>query len=98
LRYQLLQRTLSQQSGSNRLADAPAGTSGRQLLGAGNAAGIGFTVALFIAELAFRDSKDVVDLEEVADAKMAILVASLASGVVAFFVLRQRRAEPTKLS
>jgi len=81
-----------------RLADAPAGTSDRQLLGAGNAAGIGFTVALFIAELAFRDSKGVVDLEEVADAKMAILVASLASGVVAFFVLRQRRAEPTKLS
>jgi Na+:H+ antiporter, NhaA family len=81
-----------------RLADAPAGTTGRQLLGAGNAAGIGFTVALFIAELAFRDGNGVVNAEEVADAKMAILAASVVSGVVAFLVLRQRRAEPTKLS
>ncbi|MCB0957416.1 MAG: Na+/H+ antiporter NhaA, partial [Ilumatobacter sp.] len=70
-------------------------TSSRQLLGAGHAAGIGFTVAIFISELAFKGH---VDAEaQVADAKMAILVASLLSGVVAFFVLRQRR-EPTKLS
>jgi Na+/H+ antiporter NhaA len=40
----------------------------------------------------------VVNAEEVADAKMAILAASLVSGVVAFLVLRQRRAEATKLS
>jgi NhaA family Na+:H+ antiporter len=80
------------------LADAPADTNGRQLLGAGNAAGIGFTVALFIAELAFRDGNGVVHAEEVADAKMAILAASLVSGVLAFLVLRQRREPPTKLS
>lgn len=71
------------------VADRPAGTSRRQLLGAGNAAGIGFTVALFIAELAFRHG-GVIDEEEVADAKMAILVASILSGVIAFVVLRQR--------
>lgn len=63
-------------------ADAPAGTSPRQLLGAGHAAGIGFTVALFIAELAFDDP------ELVAQAKIAILVASVASGLVAAVVLR----------
>jgi NhaA family Na+:H+ antiporter len=80
------------------LADAPATTTSRQLLGAGNAAGIGFTVALFIAELAFRDSNGIVDPVAVADAKMAILAASLVSGGVAFAVLRQRRVAPTKLS
>ncbi len=78
------------------VAERPPGTTGRQLLGAGSAAGIGFTVALFIAELAFRTG-DVVDTEHVANAKMAILVASVISGVIAFAVLRQGRS-PTKLS
>ena len=74
-------------------ADRPEGTTGRQLLGAGNAAGIGFTVALFIAELAFRDN-GVTNVDQVADAKIAILVASVLSGVIAFVVLRQRTASP----
>ena len=38
-----------------RIADPPEGTSKRQLLGVGQAAGIGFTVALFVTELAFHD-------------------------------------------
>jgi len=71
-------------------ADAPTHTDGRHLLGAGNAAGIGFTVALFIAELAFRDDSGVVDLVDVTDAKMAILAASIVSGAVAYAVLRRR--------
>ena len=70
------------------VADRPPGANARHLLGAGNAAGIGFTVALFIAELAFRTDKTV-NIEAVADAKMAILVASLISGVIAFVVLRR---------
>ncbi len=67
------------------VADRPEGTSTRQLLGAGHAAGIGFTVAIFIAELAFDTEK------HQADAKMAILIASLLSGLLAFGVLRTRR-------
>ncbi|MEQ1700025.1 MAG: Na+/H+ antiporter NhaA [Ilumatobacteraceae bacterium] len=70
-------------------ADAPEGTTGRQLFGAGQAAGIGFTVAIFIAELAFKD------LEQQTDAKMAILVASLLSGMFAFAVLRTRGTAST---
>ncbi|MSV79729.1 MAG: Na+/H+ antiporter NhaA [Actinobacteria bacterium] len=70
------------------VADRPPGANARHLLGAGNAAGIGFTVALFIAELAFRTDKTV-NIEAVADAKLAILVASLISGVIAFVVLRR---------
>jgi NhaA family Na+:H+ antiporter len=80
-------------------ADRPAGTSTRQLLGAGNAAGIGFTVALFIAELAFVNDDGSLNEPQVADAKMAILLASVASGLVAWLVLRQRsRLDDTKLS
>ena len=65
-------------------ADPPEGTTGRQVFGAGQAAGIGFTVAIFIAELAFKDAA------QQTDAKMAILVASLLSGLFAFAVLRTR--------
>jgi NhaA family Na+:H+ antiporter len=79
-------------------ADRPEGTTTRQLFGAGNAAGIGFTVALFIAELAFTDDHGVANLRDVTDAKMAILFASVVSGVLAFVVLRQRSRAPTKLS
>lgn len=66
------------------MADPPQGASGRQLLGAGHAAGIGFTIAIFIAELAFTDP------EHIEAAKLAILIASLLTGVFAFVVLRQR--------
>jgi NhaA family Na+:H+ antiporter len=79
-------------------SDRPAETTTRQLFGAGNAAGIGFTVALFIAELAFTDDHGAVNLRDVTDAKMAILFASVVSGVLAFVVLRQRGRAPTKLS
>lgn len=72
-------------------ADQPPGTSTRHLLGAGTAAGIGFTVALFIAELAFvRDG--VPDIQQINDAKLAILLASVLSGLVAFTLLRFGRA------
>jgi NhaA family Na+:H+ antiporter len=63
------------------LADIPAGATGRQLLGIGNAAGIGFTVAVFIAELAFTDPV------RQAEAKLSILVASVVSALFAVAVL-----------
>jgi len=75
----LLASRLATRSG---IADPPPGATGRNLLGTGNAAGIGFTVALFVAELAFQHE------EEIADAKMAILLASVVSGLLAYFVLR----------
>ena len=46
-------------------------------------AGIGFTVALFIAQLAFVGDERALD-----QAKLGILVASLASGVVGSLLLR----------
>jgi NhaA family Na+:H+ antiporter len=48
----------------------------------GMTAGIGFTVALFIAELAFTDPQ-LLD-----EAKIAILAASLVAGVAGYFILR----------
>jgi Na+:H+ antiporter, NhaA family len=64
------------------IADAPEGATSRQMLGIGTAAGIGFTVALFITELAFDDPV------EQANAKLAVLIASaLAAAISAVLLL-----------
>ncbi len=57
----------------------PVGWAG--LLGAGTIAGIGFTVALLVAELAFEGS-------ELAEAKAGILSAALAAAVVTWLLFR----------
>ncbi len=57
------------------------GVTGMQLLGAGCLSGIGFTMSIFISELAFADNA-LID-----QAKVGILVASLAAGVLGVIVL-----------
>lgn len=64
------------------LADLPAGVSWRHVIGAGALAGIGFTMSLFVANLAFRDGG------VQAEAKVAIFVASILAGVLGFCLLR----------
>ena len=70
------------------LAQLPKGVSWRQVGAVGMLAGIGFTVSIFISSLAF-DS----DLY-LAEAKTAVLVASVISGVVGYLALRERKASP----
>jgi NhaA family Na+:H+ antiporter len=59
----------------------PAGVTWGQVAGAGCLAGIGFTMSLFVADLAFADEA------LITAAKIGILAASLTSGVVGFLVL-----------
>jgi NhaA family Na+:H+ antiporter len=59
----------------------PVGMTTRHLLGVGAVAGIGFTVSLFIAELAFTEPS------LIEQAKLGVLMASLVAGVVATFVM-----------
>jgi len=65
-----------------RLADLPKGVSWTQLAGVGMLGGVGFTMALFVAALAFDDPAAM----EIA--KIGILSASLVSGVIGFVVVR----------
>jgi NhaA family Na+:H+ antiporter len=65
-----------------RLAELPAGVNWRQIYATGWLAGIGFTMSLFIAELAFGASAN---LEA---AKVGILGASLVAGITGFVLLR----------
>lgn len=69
------------------IADEPSGGSLRQLVGTGAAAGIGFTVAMLITELALEDPADQ------ADAKLAILVASVLSAALSLVLLTSRNAK-----
>ncbi len=69
-----------------KLAELPEGASGTRLIATGSTAGIGFTVAIFIAKLAFDDAATQ-DL-----AVLAVIIASLISALIAtlLFRLRQR--------
>jgi NhaA family Na+:H+ antiporter len=67
------------------LADLPAGSSFKQIVGAGFLAGIGFTMSLFIANLAYRGEGEEGTLQL---AKTGILCGSLVAGIVGFILLR----------
>jgi len=67
-----------------RMAAAPANISWRQILGAAWLCGIGFTMSLFVAGLAFDETL-------LSISKIAILLASVASGVCGSLVLVGRR-------
>lgn len=64
------------------LADLPRGVTWHHVAGAGMLGGIGFTMSLFVANLAFR----IAGVEN--EAKAMILVASLVSGVLGYCWLR----------
>jgi len=59
----------------------PDGVSWGQIWGAGCLAGVGFTMSLFITELAFKDPM------LISQAKIGILIASLISGIVGYIIL-----------
>jgi len=67
------------------IAEKPDAYSWRQLCGAGALGGIGFTMSLFIASVAFPDPADY------AAAKIAIFLASLIAGGLGVLILWPRR-------
>ena len=76
----------------SRVAAMLDGVSWRQVVGVGLLGGIGFTMSLFIANLAFGDAP----LLETA--KVGILGASVASGVAGVIVLLRRGKALTPLT
>ena len=76
------------------IAEKPDVYSWRQLCGAGALGGIGFTMSLFIAGIAFPDQGTY------AAAKIAIFIASLVAGTLGAVILLKREAlaEPGRAS
>jgi len=64
-----------------RFASLPGGVAWRQIVGVGVLAGIGFTMSLFIADLAFGSTN------ELETAKVGILAASVAAGSTGMLIL-----------
>ena len=67
----------------SKKADLPEGVNWLQIYGTSCLAGIGFTMSLFVAELAFKDEA------HIAEAKLGIICASLLSGIVGALILRK---------
>jgi NhaA family Na+:H+ antiporter len=69
------------------IAEKPDAYSWRQLVGAGALGGIGFTMSLFIAGMAFPNPSDY------AAAKIAVFIASIIAGLLGVAILWKRRSE-----
>jgi NhaA family Na+:H+ antiporter len=73
-----------------RIADLPQDAPTGKLVATGSAAGIGFTVALFIADLAF-DNQELQDI-----AVVAVIAASIVSAVISTVIFKAYRSSPTR--
>jgi NhaA family Na+:H+ antiporter len=65
------------------ISKLPDGVSRMQILGVSFLAGVGFTMSIFIANLAFKDNPALLD-----SAKVGILIGSLIAGLTGFLILR----------
>jgi NhaA family Na+:H+ antiporter len=65
------------------LAPMPGDATALKLFGVASVSGVGFTVALFIAGLAFEHAPALVE-----EAKLGILLGSAAAGLVGYAILR----------
>ena len=73
-----------------RIAELPSDASLKKLIATGSAAGIGFTVALFIADLAFENQ----DMQNIA--VVAVIVGSVVSALLSTAFFKAYRPNPTQ--
>ena len=73
-----------------RLGRLPTGVQTRHVIGVGAIAGIGFTVALFIATLAYPPGVAYAEAPMLEEAKFGILCGSLIAGIVGALLLSRR--------
>ncbi len=73
-----------------KLITIPSEISLKQILGVSFLAGIGFTMAIFIASLAFASSPEYIDA-----AKIGILIGSFISAIIGYVILRSASNEET---
>lgn len=67
------------------IAQLPDGANWKQVIGVGSLAGVGFTMAIFIALLSFTGN------QLIAEAKFSILIASLLSGIIGYTLLNRSK-------
>jgi len=75
--------TLSYLGVKLKIIELPKGIEFKQIIGIAILAGVGFTMSIFISNLAFSETPAYID-----SAKIGILIGSLISGVMGYLVLR----------
>lgn len=76
-----------------KISNRPSGASWKHLLGVGMLGGIGFTMSIFIAILSFTDTQYILS-----EAKFAILVGSILSGIMGSLFLTLAKSKKGELS
>lgn len=71
-----------------KITSLPTGVTWRHIVGVGFIAGVGFTMSLFINNLAFKDPA------LISQAKTGILFASIIAGVAGYLILNKRKKVP----
>lgn len=71
-----------------KLINLPEGIRLQHIIGVSFLAGVGFTMAIFIANLAFQDNPEYID-----SAKIGILIGSCISGIIGYLILRFSKNE-----
>jgi NhaA family Na+:H+ antiporter len=75
-----------------KLASLPSGVNWKQIIGAGLMAGIGFTMSIFIANLAFEGNEELIKI-----AKIGIFTASLISAIAGLLLLNYSANKSNKV-
>jgi NhaA family Na+:H+ antiporter len=78
-----------------KLGELPRHTSFGHIIGLGFLAGVGFTVSLFITELAFRSSPDAHLFSD--EAKIGIFIGSIVAGIIGYTFLRLYKARSVEV-
>ena len=71
-----------------KITELPTGVRFKQILGIAAIAGVGFTMAIFIDNLAFNE-----DIVSINSAKVGIIIGSLISGITGYIILRLNSKE-----
>lgn len=75
------------------LADLPESVSFKQIIGTGFLAGVGFTMSIFVANLAFIENQVLLD-----SAKVGVLAGSLLAGISGYLLLRFNTKLPEEIT
>jgi len=71
-----------------KIANMPSGLNTKHLFGVGFLAAIGFTMSLFVTNLAFIGPDPALNAEHQLQAKLGIFMASLIAGIIGFLILK----------
>jgi NhaA family Na+:H+ antiporter len=72
-----------------KFCDLPTGSRWSDVIGVGILAGIGFTMSIFITNLAYSD------MSRIANAKVGIFAASILAGIIGYILLARRKESPS---